>query len=84
MTKRQPDEFNRIGQDTSHAEFQLRSMEDAARAGANGNAKVFPDSFGGKWLSVYFKDGVLIYNWQGGYPTSNVSRETAISVLAFR
>lgn len=84
MTKRQPHEFNRIGQDTSHAEFQLRSMEDAARAGTKGSAKVFPDSFGGKWLSVFCKDGALSYDWQGGYPTSNVSRETAISVLAFR
>lgn len=84
MTKRQPHEFNRIGQDTSHAESQLRSMEDAARAGTKGAAKVFPDSFGGKWLSVFCKDGALSYNWQGGYPTSDVSRETAISVLAFR
>ncbi|MGM4997793.1 hypothetical protein AB8A05_03945 [Tardiphaga sp. 538_B7_N1_4] len=84
MTKRQPDEFNRIGQDTSHAESQLRAMEDAAIAGTKGNAKVFPDSFGGKWLSVFCKDGALCYNWQGGYPTSDVSREAAVSVLAFR
>lgn len=84
MTKRQPDEFNRIGQDTSHAESQLRSMEDAARAGTNGNSKVFPDSFGGKWLSVFCKDGTLRYDWQGGWPTNDVSREAAVSVLAFR
>jgi hypothetical protein len=84
MTKRQPHEFNRTGQDTSHAEFQLCSMEDAARAGTKGASKVFPDSFGGKWLQVFCKDGALSYSWQGGYPTSNVSRETAVAVLAFR
>jgi hypothetical protein len=84
MTKRQPHEFNRVGQDTSHADGKLRAMEDAARAGAKGASKVFPDSFGGKWLSVYCRDGVLSYNWQGGYPTNDVSRETAVSVLAFR
>lgn len=84
MTKRQPHEFNRIGQDTSHAEFQLRCMEEAARTGSKGASKVFPDSFGGKWLSVFCKDGALTYNWQGGYPTSNVSRDVAVSVLAFR
>ena len=84
MTKRQPHEFSRFGQDTSHAEGQLRSMESAARAGEKGASKVFPDSFGGKWLSVFCRDGKLSYNWQGGYPTSNVSRETAVSVLAYR
>ncbi len=84
MTKRQPHEFNRVGQSTSHAEFQIICMEDAARAGTKGASKVFPDSFGGKWLSVFCRDGVLSYDWQGGYPTSNVSRDTAISVLAFQ
>lgn len=84
MTKRQPHEFNRVGQDTSHAESQLRSMEAAARAGTKGAAKVFPDSFGGKWLSVFCKDGALRYDWQGGHPTRDVSRETAVAVLAYR
>jgi hypothetical protein len=84
MTKRQPDEFNSFGRDTSHAEGQLRSMEDAARTGAKGNQKMFPDGCGGKWLSVFYKDGSFRYHWQGGYPTNDVSRKTAITVLAFR
>jgi hypothetical protein len=84
MTKRQPDEFNRIGQDTSHADFQLRGMEAAALSGTKGNQKCFPDSCGGKWLSVFNRNGSLGYVWDGGYPTREVSRETAVAVLAYR
>jgi hypothetical protein len=56
-------------------------MEEGAR---QHNSNKAARLVGNKWLSVFVRNGDLAYNWQGGYPTSNVSRETAISVLAFR
>ena len=81
MTKRQPHELQRpIDCDTSYANGLLTGMEAAALAGDdNRRARIIAC----KWLSVFVTDaGELAYNWQGGYPTNIVSRETALSVLA--
>ena len=73
------DELNRPANiDTSSEDSRLRSMEAAALAGTKGNSRLM----GTKWLSVWHKDGAFIYDWQGGYPTSKISRETAVQVLA--
>jgi hypothetical protein len=66
--------------DKSHAEFALSMMEAAAFLNRADDAAV---AINGKWLSVFVRDGKLVYNWQGGYPTSTVTRETAISVLVY-
>jgi hypothetical protein len=80
MTKRQPHEFQRsINCDTSYANSLLENMEEGARQGNSNKAARLVNC---KWLSVFVRDGELTYNWQGGYPTNIVSRETAVSVLA--
>jgi hypothetical protein len=64
--------------DKSHAEFALSMMEAAAFLNRRDDAAV---AISGKWLSVFVRDGSLMYDWQGGYPTSAITREAAISVL---
>jgi hypothetical protein len=75
------DELNRPANiDTSSENNHLRSMEAAALVGnRNGASRLM----GTKWFSVFVNaDGVFTYDWQGGYPTSKISRETAVQVLA--
>jgi len=78
MTKRPHHELQRAsGCNTSHAEFILSKME--AAASCDGQAH---HCIAGKWLSIFRDEaGELAYNWQGGYPTSAVSRRAALSVL---
>ena len=79
MTKRQPHEFQRpIDIDTSSEDSRLRDMEARARNGENPGR-----NFAGKWLTVFMKDGEMVYRWEGGYPTQYINRATAVSILQF-